>query len=102
MHTFTLIIKPYKRESCVLDDMRAIYSGKTCLVAKNHKYGGLYLNKHAKIIKGRFHHGAGSHSYPILLAKTKEVHVLVTDFPYEPDIITDQHHKQDIIQIIKH
>ena len=97
-HSFTLIIKPYKRENCTLDDMRVIYNGKTCLVAKNSKFKGLYLHKSAKIIKGSFHKNAGSIRYPILFAKS-EVHIRVTDFHSAPNIITDQYIKQDIISI---
>ena len=100
MHNFTIIIKPYKRENCVLDDMRRIYSGNTCIVAKNNKFGGLYLHKNAKIVKGKFHHVAGSNSYPILCAKTKEVHIEVTNFHSPPNVITDQCVKQGIIQVL--
>lgn len=99
MFSFTLIIKPYNRENCVLDDMRTIYSGNTCLIAKNRKHGGLYLHKCAKIIKGSFHNVAGSISYPILMAK-KEVHVRVENFHSKPNVVTDQRIKQDIIQIV--
>ena len=97
-YSFTLLVNPYNRENCTLDDMRVIYNGKTCLVAKNDKYGGLYLHKCAKIIKGSFHKNAGSLRSPILFAKN-EVHIRVTDFHSEPNIITDQYIKQDIITI---
>jgi len=97
-HSFTLIVKPYKRENCTLDDMRTIYNGKTCLVAKNDKFGGLYLHKCAKIIKGKFHKVAGSVRYPILIAKN-EVHIRVENFHSAPNIITDQYIKQDIITV---
>ncbi len=100
-HSFTIIVKPYKRESCVLDDMRTIYNGRTCLVAKNTKQNGLYIHKCAKIIKGSFYRVAGSHNYPILLAKN-EVHIRITNFHSPPNIITDQHVKQNIITIIDH
>ena len=99
-HTFTIIVKRYRRENCVLDDMRTIYSGKTCICAKNKKFGGLYLHENAKIIKGKFSNVAGSNSYPILIAETEEVHILVTNFHSEPDIKTDQHIKQDIIEVV--
>lgn len=101
-HTFTIIVKPYKRENCTLDDMRTIYNGKTCLVAKNNKFGEIYLHKDAKIVKGRFYRVAGSNSSPILLAETEEVHIKVTDHHNPPDIETDQLHKQDIITVISH
>jgi hypothetical protein len=97
-HSFTLIVKPYKRENCTLDDMRTIYNGKTCLVAKNDKFGELYLHKCAKIIKGRFYKVAGSVRYPILMAKN-EVHIRVENFHSAPNVITDQYQKQDIISV---
>lgn len=97
-YSFTLIIKPYKRENCTLDDMRVIYNGKTCLVAKNSKHGGLYLHKCAKIIKGSFYKVAGSINYPILLAKS-DVHIKIENFHILPNIETDQHVKQDIITV---
>jgi hypothetical protein len=98
-YSFTLIVKRYIRENCVCDDMRVIYSDKTCLIAKNEKYGKLYVHKSGKIIKGRFMYGAGSHSTPILIAE-KEVHIRFENFPTEPNIITDQYHKQDIISVV--
>ena len=98
-YSFTIIIKPYKRENCALDDMRVIYNGKTCLIAKNEKYGGLYLHKNAKIIKGAFHNVAGSVKYPILMAKN-EVHIRVTNFNSKANIITDQYKKQNIIKVV--
>lgn len=101
MYTFTIIVKRYNRVNCTLDDMRTIYSDKICLVAKNSKFGGLYLHKCAKIIKGKFIDPAGSNSYPILIAQS-EVHILVKNFPHMPNIITDQRDKQDIITIINH
>lgn len=98
-YSFTIIVKPYKRVNCTLDDMRVIYNGKTCLVAKNSKHGDLYLHKCAKIIKGSFHKNAGSIRYPILFAKN-EVHIRVENFHSEPNIITDQYQKQDIISVV--
>ena len=41
MEKTILVVKRYKRENCTLDDMRVIYHGKNCLVAKNIKHGGL-------------------------------------------------------------
>lgn len=98
-YSFTIIVKRYNRENCYLDDMRTIYSGNTCLVAKNEKAGGLYLHKCARIIKGSFCHIAGSVRYPILIAKS-EVHIRVENFHSKPNIETDQVEKQDIITII--
>jgi hypothetical protein len=98
-YSFTLVVKPYKRENCTLDDMRVIYNGNTCLIAKNSKHGGLYLHPNAKIIKGSFHKVAGSVRYPVLLAKN-EVHIQVKDFHSKANIKTNQHVKQDIIKII--
>lgn len=98
-YSFTLIIKPYKRVNSTLDDMRTIYNGNTCLVAKNDKFGGLYLHKCARIIKGSFRKVAGSIKYPILMAKN-EVHIKVENFHSAPNIITDQYIKQDIISVI--
>lgn len=98
-YSFTLIIKKYDRQNCTLDDMRVIYSDKTCLVAKNSKFGDLYIHKSGKIIKGRFIKDAGSIMYPILIAQ-KEVHIRFENFPTEPNIITDQYRKQDIISVV--
>ena len=97
-HSFTIIVKPYRRENCALDDMRTIYNGNTCLIAKNNKFGGLYLHKCAQIIKGKFHKVAGSVRYPTLIAKS-EVHIRVENFHSKPNIETDQCLKQDIITI---
>lgn len=99
-YSFTIVVKQYQRKNCTLDDMRVIYSGNTCICAKNHKVDGFYLHKNAEIIKGKFHYVAGSHRYPILMPKSKEVHIRVTDFHSKPDIQTDQYVKQDIIQVI--
>lgn len=97
---FILVVKQYERNNCTLDDMRIIRIGRTCLVAKNQKYGGLYLHKNAKIIKGKFYDPAGSHSSPILMAKSKEVHIEVTGFDPSLEITTDQHSKQNILSIL--
>ncbi len=97
-YSFTLTVKQYNRENCTLDDMRVIYSGKTCLVAKNSKHGGLYLHKNATIIKGRFHYAAGSIRYPILIAD-KEVQIRVENFHSKPNIKTDQLNEQNIITV---
>ena len=97
-HSFTLVIKPHARRT-VLEDMRTIYSGHTCLVAKNSKYKGLYLHPSAKIIKGSFYKNAGSNKYPILSAKT-EVHIQVINFPHKANIVTDSYSKLDNISII--
>ena len=94
-----LIVKRYKRENCTCDDMRVIYHGKTCIVAKNSKHGGLYLHKDAKIIKGEFCKIAGSIKYPILIAKD-EVHIEFNGLLEIEKIDTDQLHKQDIISIL--
>jgi hypothetical protein len=99
-YSFTIVIKRYERQNGGLTDMRTIYADKTCICAKNQKFGGLYLHKNAKIIKGRFHNPAGSNQYPILFPKTDEVHIRVTGFDKIPNIRTNQHHKQDIISII--
>lgn len=98
-YSFTIVVKPYERENCTLDDMRSIYSGSTCIVAKNNKHGGLYISKFAKIIKGSFVKVAGSVRYPILIAKN-EVHIRVSNFHSKSNVITDQLHKQDIISVI--
>lgn len=98
-YSFTLIVKPYERKNCTLDDMRVIYSDNTCLIAKNSKHGDLYVHKTGKIIKGSFHRNAGSIRYPILFAKN-EVHIRFENFPSQPNIITDQHQKQDIISVV--
>lgn len=101
-YNFTVIVRKYERNNPTLDDMRAIYSARTCLVAKNSKYGDIYLHPCAKIVKGRFEFSAGSHSYPVLMPKTKEVHIQVRDFPYPPDINTDQYNEQEgIIEVIE-
>lgn len=98
-YSFTLIVKRYDRQNPTLDDMRTIYTHNTCLVAKNKKLGGLYVHKSGKIVKGRFSKCAGSINYPILIAQ-KEVHIEFNDFPYEPNVVTDQYRKQDIIEIV--
>lgn len=82
-----------------MDDMRTIYCGNTCLVAKNNKFGQLYLHKTAKIIRGSFAKVAGSNSHPILIAND-EVHIKFENFPRYPNITTDQYIKQDIISVI--
>lgn len=79
--------------------MRVIYNDKVCLIAKNSKCGNLYLHPSAKIIKGKFAKNAGSIRYPILIAE-KEVHVRFENFPFAPNIRTDQYRKQDIISIV--
>ena len=79
-YSFTLIVKRYDRQNCTLDDMRVIY-------------------KTGKIIKGKFVKNAGSIRYPILIAE-KEVHIRFDNFPKEPNIITDQYQKQDIISVV--
>lgn len=98
-YSFTLIVKRYDIQNCTLDDMRVIYSGNTCLIAKNAKFGELYIHKTGKIIKGRFVKNAGSIRYPILIAE-KEVHIRFENFHKHPNINTDQLHKQDIISIV--
>ena len=98
-YSFTIVVKRYDRQNPTLDDMRVIYADNTCICAKNSKYGGLYLHKNAKIIKGSFLNSAGSVKYPILIAKN-EVHIRVTNFNRIPEIITNQYIKQDIISII--
>jgi hypothetical protein len=98
-YSFTLVVKRYKRENCTLDDMRSIYSGKTCLIAKNSKFDGLYIHKSGKIIKGKFSKVAGSVRYPILIAQD-EVHIRFENFHSMPNIITDQYVKQDIISVV--
>ena len=97
--SFTLVIKRYKRENCTLDDMRSIYSGNTCLIAKNSKFDGLYIHKSGKIIKGKFLKVAGSVRYPILIAQD-EVHIRFENFHSMPSIITDQFVKQSIISVV--
>lgn len=97
--SFTLVVKRYKRENCELDDMRAIHSGSTCLVAKNSKAGGLYVHKSGRIVKGEFIRVAGSVRYPILIAKD-EVHIRFENFRGVPYISTDQRIKQDIVSVI--
>jgi hypothetical protein len=97
--SFTLVVKRYKRENCTLDDMRSIYSGKICLIAKNSKFDGLYIHKSGKIIKGKFSKVAGSVRYPILIAQD-EVHIRFENFNNIPNIITDQYVKQDIISVV--
>lgn len=97
--SFTLVIKPYKRQNCALDDMRTIYSDNTCLIAKNNKIDGLYIHNTGEILKGKFHKVAGSVRYPILMAKN-EVHIRFENFHSNPNIITDQSRKQDIISVI--
>ena len=98
-YSFTLIVKRYDRQNCTLDDMRVIYSDKTCLIAKNSKFADLYIHKTGKIIKGKFVKNAGSIRYPVLIAE-KEVHIRFDNFPKEPNIITDQYQKQDIISVV--
>lgn len=88
-YSFTLIIHSYNRKTS-LDDMRVLYSGNTCIVAKNDKNGGIYLHKSAKIVGGRFKYSAGSVRYPVLIPKGKSVRIEVTGFHGKPDIITDQ------------
>ena len=97
--SFTLVVKRYKRENCTLDDMRSIYSWKTCLVAKNSKFDGLYIHKSGNIVKGKFSKIAGSFRYPILIAQD-EVHIRFENFHSMPNIITDQYVKQDIISVV--
>lgn len=98
-YSFTIIVKPYTRNNCILDDMRTIYNNKVCIVAKNSKFGGLYLHKSAKIIKGNFCKNAGSIRYPILISD-KDVHIRVENLNEHPNIITDQINKQNIISIV--
>ena len=98
-YSFTLIVKRYDRQNCTLDDMRVIYSDKTCLIAENSKFADLYIHKTGKIIKGKFVKNAGSIRYPVLIAE-KEVHIRFDNFPKEPNIITDQYQKQDIISVV--
>lgn len=100
-HTFIIKINPYKYENPTLDAVRSIYVGNTCLIAKNEKYGKPYLHPKAKIVKGSFLFGAGSHSYPVLLCR-KPVVIEVTDFYCAPNFRTDQCEKQDFIEILKH
>lgn len=98
-YNFILVVKEYERNSS-LDFMRKIYNHKTCLVAKNHKFGNIYIHPAGKIIKGSFHKVAGSHSSPELIAKG-EVHIQFTNFPHNPNkILTDQHRKQNIIKVL--
>ena len=97
--SFTLVVKRYKRENCTCDDMRSIYSGKTCLIAKNNKFDGLYIHKSGKVIKGKFVKVAGSVRYPILRAQD-EVHIRFENFHSMPNIITDQYIKQEIISVV--
>lgn len=87
-HSFTVIIKKYDRKE-VYDDLRAVYLGNSCLVAKNEKQGAFYLNKKAKIVKGKFHWSAGSVRYPALLPQTSEVRIRVTDWHCAPRLETD-------------
>lgn len=98
MEKTILVVKRYKRENCTLDDMRVIYHGKTCLVAKNSKHGGLYLHKDCKIIKGQFAKVAGSIRYPILIANS-DVHIEYNGILDINKIDTDQYIKQDIITV---
>lgn len=79
--------------------MRVVYNGNVCLIAKNSKRGNLYLHPTAKIIKGKFANNAGSIRYPILIAE-KEVRVRFENFPFAPNITTDQYRKQDIVSIV--
>lgn len=82
-----------------MGDMRVIYSDKTCLVAKNSKFGRLYIHPTGKIIKGRFVKFAGSNRYPILIAE-KEVHIKFENFPSKPNILTDQYKTYDIVTLL--
>jgi len=98
-YSFTLIVKRYNRVNCTCDDMRVIRDNKTCLVAKNKKFGDIYIHKSGKIIKGKFVRDAGSIRYPILLAND-EVHIRFENYHRKPENInTDQLHKQDVITI---
>jgi len=99
-HSFILIIKRYNIQSIFLDSMRTIYSDKICLVAKNSKFGDLYIHKSGKIIKGIFCNNAGSINYPILIPQSDEVHIRFENFPRLPNIFVDQRHPQDIISIV--
>ena len=98
-NSFTIVVKPYVRKNATLDDLKAIYNGKTCIVSKPSKFGHIKLHRNAKIIKGNFNKIAGSHSSPILFLKG-EVHIRVTNFHMRDDVRTDQKSKQDIIEII--
>jgi hypothetical protein len=94
-------MKKYLRRSPALDDITCIYNHKTCLVAKNHKHGGLYIHPTGEIIEGKFFKSSGSIRHPVLQAETKEVHIKFENFPYNPNNIhTDQYVKQDIISIV--
>jgi uncharacterized membrane protein len=98
-NSFTIVVKPYVRKNATLDDLKSIYNGRTCIVTKTKKFGGVKLHRNAEIIKGNFNKIAGSHSSPILFLQ-EEVHIRVTDFHMRDDVKTDQKHKQDIIEII--
>lgn len=95
-YSFTIVFKPYKRESPLLDNIRTIYNNNTCIVAKNSKHGGLYLHPNAEIIHGSFFKTAGSVRYPVLAPK-KEVHIRVKGIKAPPNISSDQFIEQDVI-----
>lgn len=99
-YNFQITIKQYERSSPTLHDMRVVRATGICIVAKNSKFGGLYLHPKAKIVKGRFEHVAGSNSYPILYPKSKEVVIEVTDFERFPEITTDRYAQHsDIVKL---
>jgi len=98
-YSFTIVIKPYIRTGGCLEDIRVIYNGSICIVAKNSKFGGLYLHPSAKIIKGNFLSVAGSVRYPILYLK-KETHIRVEGSIKPPNIMTDQKKETNSISII--
>lgn len=104
-YSFQLIFSKYMRTNPLLDDISYVSSGNTTLIAKNKKFGDLYIHPTGKIISGKFHKVAGSHSSPILWTDN-DVVIQFTNFPHNPtNVNSNQYQKQNnikIINIVKH
>lgn len=85
MYSFELHFESYSRNTS-LTDTRRVYVSNICIVAKNNKYHQFYFSDYVTRMKGKFAPVAGSHSYPILMPRSKKVILYVENFPVEPKI----------------
>lgn len=97
-YNFKIHVKPFKRTSPYLQDVKNIYVSGICIVAKNSKEGGFYYSEYATKEQGNFHNVAGSIKYPALLPKTRVV-IKVTNFPRKPNLQLDMPEYKDYISI---
>lgn len=95
MYNFKIRVKKYIPIWRVLDFNSIKVSGIT-IIAKNDSIGGLYKSKYITNIQGMFEYKYGSHRYPDLVPKSKEVVIEVSNFPRKPKLQTI---KEDIITI---